>query len=151
MTQDVLVTISGLHISEAADSTDEANEPIEIITPAKYYQKNGKHYILYEEMVEGFSGVIKNKVKITGDSVFEIIKTGITNSHMVFENGKSHVTFYETPYGRMHVEMHTRNLDICVKEDEIDVDVDYSLDINCEPAAECRIVMNIRSKNKDGR
>lgn len=146
MTQDVLVTISGLHMMEEMDISNEENEPIEIITPAKYYEKNGKHYILYDEVVEGFSGVIKNKVKITGNSVLEIIKTGITNAHMVFENGKSNVTFYDTPYGRMHVEMHTRKLDIKVEEKFIDIDVDYTLDINNEPAAECRIIMNIKPK-----
>lgn len=146
MTQDVLVTISGLHVMEAVDVDGEENAPIEIITPAKYFEKNGKEYILYEEVVEGFSGTIKNKVKITGDSMLEIIKTGVTNSHMVFENGKSNVTFYDTPYGRMHVEIHTRSLDIKKSEDMIDIDVDYTLDINCEPAAECRIIMNIKSK-----
>lgn len=150
MTQDVLVTISGVHVEVTEDALNEENEPIEIITPAKYYEKNGKHYILYDEVVEGFSGVIKNKVKITGDSVLEIIKTGITNSHMIFENGKSHLTFYDTPYGRMHVEMYTRNVDIRVKEDAIDIDVDYTMDINCEPAAECRILMNIKSKKREG-
>lgn len=150
MTQDVLVTISGVHVEVAEDALNEENEPIEIITPAKYYEKNGKHYILYDEVVEGFSGAIKNKVKITGDSVLEIIKTGITNSHMIFENGKSHLTFYDTPYGRMHVEMHTRNVDIQVTADAIDIDVDYTMDINCEPAAECRILMNIKSKKREG-
>ena len=147
MTQDVLVTISGLHVMEAVDVNSEENEPIEIISPGKYYEKNGKHYILYDEVMEGFSGMIKNKVKITGNSKLEIIKSGLTSSHMVFENGKSNVTFYETPFGRMHVEMHTRYLDILIKEDVIDIDVDYALDINGEPAAECRIVMNIKSKN----
>lgn len=142
MTQDVLVTISGLHLAEEM----EPGEPIEVITPAKYYYKNGKHYIIYDEMMEGFSEPVKNKVKITGDSSLEIIKSGLTTAHMVFENGKSHVTYYETPFGKMHTEMHTRHLEIKVKEEELDIDVDYRLDVNGEPAADCRIIMNIKSK-----
>lgn len=148
MTQDVLVTISGLQAMENEEFSNEENEPIEIISPAKYYNKNGKHYILYDEVMEGFSGVIKNKIKITGDSTVEIIKSGLTNSHMVFENGKSNVTYYSTPFGQMHMEMHTRNLEVGITEDRIDIDVDYRLDVNGEPAADCRIVMNIKSKNK---
>lgn len=54
MTQDVLLTISGLHDMAFADPEEnEENEPIEVITPASYYWKNGKHYILYDEVMEG--------------------------------------------------------------------------------------------------
>lgn len=56
MTQDVLLTISGLHDMAFADPEEnEENEPIEVITPASYYWKNGKHYILYDEVMEGDS------------------------------------------------------------------------------------------------
>ena len=65
MTQDVLLTISGLHDMVFADPEEnEENEPIEVITPASYYWKNGKHYILYDEVMEGIPGVVKNKIKI---------------------------------------------------------------------------------------
>ncbi len=86
MTQDVLLTISGLHDMAFADPEEnEENEPIEVITPASYYWKNGKHYILYDEVMEGIPGVVKNKIKITGEDSMEIMKSGITNAHMVFE------------------------------------------------------------------
>ena len=45
MTKDVILTISGLH-SETFAGQDEENDPIEVITPAAYYFKNGKHYIV---------------------------------------------------------------------------------------------------------
>lgn len=148
MTQDVLLTISGLHQSEDAMEQTGDMEPIEVITPAKYFLKNGKHYILYDEVVEGVPGVIKNKIKIDGDSHLEIIKTGITNSHMVFETGKTYASSYATPFGMMAVETKTRALNVCVEEDKIVVDTDYTLFVNEEVAAECRIVMTITSKNK---
>ena len=63
MTQDVLLTISGLHDMVFANPEEnEENEPIEVITPASYYWKNGKHYILYDEVMEGIPGVVKNKM-----------------------------------------------------------------------------------------
>ena len=63
MTQDVLLTISGLHEMGDLNMESEDDEVLETITPAKYYLKNGKHYILYDEVVEGISGIIKNKIK----------------------------------------------------------------------------------------
>ncbi|MDY5846577.1 MAG: DUF1934 domain-containing protein [Bariatricus sp.] len=147
MTQDVLLTISGLHQMEAMENGDEENEPIEVITPASYYLKNDKHYIIYDEVVEGMPGVIKNKVKIIGNDTLEIMKSGITNAHMVFEKNKMNVTYYETPYGQMQVGVHTRDVDINVTEDLIQVEVEYGLDINHEAMADCRISMNIQPKH----
>jgi len=147
MTQDVLLTISGLHTMEAMEDGEEGNEPIEVITPASYYWKNGKHFILFDELVEGIPGVTKNKIKITGDTALEIMKSGITNAHMVFEKNKSNLTFYDTPFGQIEVGIHTRDMCVDVREDRIDVNVEYGLDVNHEAMADCRITMNIRPKH----
>ena len=66
MTKDVLVSISGLH-TDVMQEAEEENEAIEVVNPANYYFRNGKHYIVYDEPVEGVSGTIKNKLKITED------------------------------------------------------------------------------------
>ena len=62
MTKNVLVTISGLHYDDSVmmvqeENSNEANS-IEVTTPATYYLKNGKHYIVYDEVVEGIPGTI---------------------------------------------------------------------------------------------
>ena len=49
MTKDVIVSISGLQMPAEGEA-----EPVEVITVGDYYQKNGKHYVLYEEVNEGF-------------------------------------------------------------------------------------------------
>ena len=147
MTQDVLLTISGLHDMVFANSEEnEENEPIEVITPASYYWKNGKHYILYDEVMEGIPGVVKNKIKITGEDSMEIMKSGITNAHMVFEKNQMNATYYDTPYGQLHVGIHTRKLDVNVDDERIDIAVEYGLDVNHEATADCRIAMSIRPK-----
>lgn len=130
------------------EEIEQDNEAIEVITPASYYFKNGKHYILYEEPVEGMNGVIKNRIKITGDSAVEVTKSGITNTHMVFENNKTNVTYYHTPYGEMHIGIHTRSMKVQVKEDLITLDVEYGLDVNHEALADCRIAMKIQPKSR---
>ena len=70
MTKDVLITISGIQM------IDEEDSDVEMIVRGDYYQKNGKHYILYEEMMEGFTGKVKNVIKIS-PSGMDIIKKGI--------------------------------------------------------------------------
>lgn len=141
MTKEVLISISGLHFDMEGNA--EEGEPVEIITPASYYLKNGKHYILYDEVVEGVPGVIKNTVKITGDSSFEIRKSGIANAHMVFEKNRMNMTAYNTPFGEMMIGIHTRDIETTVAEDEISVGITYSLDVNNEPLSDCEIKVKI--------
>lgn len=149
MTKDVLVSISGMHdeLAEVAEIETEEAEAIEVITPANYYFRNQKHYIVYDEAVEGTTEVIKNRIKITGTDCVEIMKSGLSNSHMVFERNKKNETFYRTPYGQMLVGVNTKNMEINVSEDNIDILIDYQLDVNHEPMADCKIKMNITSKN----
>ena len=116
MTKDVLISISGLHFDMEGDNGN--GEPVEIITPASYYLKNGKHYVLYDEVVEGVPGKIKNTIKITDSDMFEIRKSGIANTHMVFERGKMNMTSYETPFGEMTVGIHTRNITTEVEQEK---------------------------------
>ena len=141
MTKDVLISISGLHFDMEGDNGN--GEPVEIITPASYYLKNGKHYVLYDEVVEGVPGKIKNTIKITDSDMFEIRKSGIANTHMVFERGKMNMTSYETPFGEMMVGIHTRNITTEVEQEKIDVHITYALDVNNEPLADCEIDVKI--------
>ena len=85
MTKDVLLTISGLHYSNypGEEEEDEDNEPIEVITPAMYYLKNGKHYVVYDEVLEGLPGITKNKIRIAGNNLLEIKKSGHTDRKSV--------------------------------------------------------------------
>ena len=153
MTKDVLVSISGHHIDIMAEPDDKiealesGEDAIEVVTPASYYCRGGKHYILYDEVLEGMAGTIKNRIKITGTDSMEIVKSGLSSSHMIFEKNRKNLTYYRTPYGQMLVGVNTRNMEVSVEDDRINVQVDYELDVNHEPLADCKIKLDIVSKN----
>lgn len=149
MTKDVIVSISGKHIDIMEDPTagyETGDDSVEVVTPASYYCKNGKHYIIYEEILEGMAGTIRNKIKITGNDVVEIMKSGAANSHMIFQKNHKNQTFYRTPYGQMLIGVNTKNMEVEVEQDKINVSLDYELDVNHEPLADCRIRMGVVSK-----
>ena len=146
MTKDVLVSITGAH--NALDLPEDENEPIEVITPGSYYCKNGKHYILFDEIMDGPGDLVHSRVKITGDHMLEISKTGAANTHMVFERHKKNMTYYSTMCGQMLVGIDTQTMDIAVEEDAIRILVNYQLDINQEPLADCRLQMQVMTKEK---
>lgn len=147
MTKDVIIAISGFQESVINGQPEEMDEDIEVIMPATYYFKNGKHYILYDEVVEGVPEDIKNRLKITGDHQVEMLKTGATNTHMVFERYRHTQTQYATPFGQMLVSIYTTQMDIKVEENEINVVIKYKLDIEHEPYADCIIKINVFAKD----
>ncbi|MBO5303042.1 MAG: DUF1934 domain-containing protein [Lachnospiraceae bacterium] len=142
MTKEVLVSICGLQMM----ANDENSEPVEVITAGDYYKKNDKHYVIYDEVVEGFEGTTKNIIKLHDDCV-DITKRGITNVHMVFEKNKKNVTCYQTPFGNMMVGIDAKDIEIKEDEKDISVQIKYALELNYEHLADCTIKMAIQAKD----
>ena len=138
MTKDVLITIRGVH------TLDHEDNDVEMIVRGDYYQKNGTHYILYEEILEGAEERVKNVIKISPSSM-DIIKKGVTNSRMLFEKNKKNLSCYSTPVGNLVIGIQANHFYVEEQENSIKVNVDYSLDINYEHMSDCRICVDVQS------
>ncbi|MCI8417140.1 MAG: DUF1934 domain-containing protein [Lachnospiraceae bacterium] len=141
MTKRVLLSISGLQYLEG-----EKNEPMEVLTMADYYQRNGTHYLLYEEPVEGTSEVIRNTLKIKKDCV-EVQKKGPIQVRMVFEQWKKQMTQYETPFGSIPIGIQAGKVDITESEYDIHVELNYVLELNEEYLADSSVILHVKSKD----
>ena len=140
MTKEVLITICGL---QAGPDTD--GEPIEMITTGEYFYKNNKHYIIYEEAMEGETRTNKNRIKLS-DKTMELHKSGMVSVKMLFEENKKNVTQYYTPYGALTMGIDTKKIEVTESEHEMHIAVDYVLEMNEEFVANCNITINVRSK-----
>ena len=137
MTKDILIHISGLQMEL------EEKEPVEMMTTGAYYWKNGKQYILYNE-IEDNHQVVRNLLKI-GPKTVEISKKGGSNSHMIFEKGKENLSYYDTPAGSLLLGVSTSDIRWMEKEDHMKLQVDYDLSINADHISKCKIDVNIKS------
>ena len=97
--------------------------------------------------MEGFEGSIKNVIKLKGNTL-DLTKKGLVNVHMIFEENKKNMTSYSTPFGDILVGIDTHRIGVSEKEGKINVEVDYSLEMNYEHLAECKITVDIRSKEE---
>ena len=140
MTKDVLVSIRGLQFAGG-----EENDPVEVISSGTYYKKNGKHYILYDEVMEGVAEPTRNVIKI-GESCLDITKRGAVNVHMMFEQDKKNVTYYYTPYGSLLIGIDATRIDVKEQEQDLSVTVEYGLDVNYEHVSDCTIEMRVKNK-----
>lgn len=140
MTKDVIVTICGLQNGPETDG-----EPIEMIVAGEYFYKNNKHYILYDEVMEGESQITKNRIKVSKGQM-ELIKSGAVNVHMSFEENVKHVSNYNTPYGTLAMGIDAKKVEIKEAEHEMDIFAEYAMEMNYEFVADCTISINIKSK-----
>lgn len=138
MTKDILVSVAGIQFE-----IDE-EEVIEVITSGNYYCKSGKHYILYEEQDEQ-QGVTKNRIKIEPNRV-EMKKNGAITTNMIFEEGKENITYYNTGFGTLLVQVKTSSIIFLEQEDFIYVKILYSMDVNYAHVSDCRVEIKVRAK-----
>lgn len=146
MTKDVLISISGLQMAASGVESND-DEPIEIISAGTYYFKDGTHYIFFEEVGEGLLGVTKTQIRLKGRESLEVMKKGISNTHMIFEKNKNNRCYYQTPYGALNLGICTSEIMVDETEDNINIKAEYALDVNYEPLTECTIRINIKPKD----
>ena len=121
MTKDIILTISGLH-----KTNGEADEPVEIMSPGQYYFKNGKHYVLFEEMMEGVDGVVKSTLKFTEEKV-ELLRNGAATTRMIFQKQQEHMVVYQTPMGPLSISLYTDDIISELNEEQMNLEIHYSL------------------------
>ena len=143
MEKEVLLALKGLQFA----MDEEGAQALETITPAEYYKKNDSHYIIYDEVTEGFQDTTKNIIKFTG-SQMEVTKKGLVNVHMIFEQNKKNMTSYATPFGNILIGIDTDAVKIEEGKDAIKVNVEYSLEANYEHMADCKVEMKIRPREE---
>ena len=74
----VIVKVKGLQIVE------ETGDSVETVTPGKYYTRNNKHYVTYEDIDDETGVKTKNIIKFN-DSFAEVKRSGFMSGKMIFE------------------------------------------------------------------
>ena len=135
MNKEVRITIEGTQLGAGEDA---------IITTCDglYYCRKGSHYVLYEEPTE--SGITKNKIKIVSGYI-TVKKEGGRKALMEFNTAEATLINYQTPFGSLVFDVHTTELDLKVKEEEIRVDLRYTLSENGEQISKNRLKIKITS------
>ena len=65
MERNVYISIKGMHSAERDDDYSE----VEVVAQGKYYERNGKYYISYEESRQNDGKAGRATVKVDEDSV----------------------------------------------------------------------------------
>lgn len=146
MTEDILISVKGLHTLDTEQEEAQEDE-LEMTMPGKYYFRNGKHYVLFEETDEESQTIVKNRFKLSDDRL-EITKKGQTNTNMTFQRGKKCMSLYGTPFGEVQLGIEVTEMELQEGEDQIEMNVAYALEMNEEHVSDARIRLRIMERNK---
>ena len=95
-----------------------------------------------ETELTGLEGTT-TRLHIKGGQV-TLLREGSINSQMVFEEGRRHLSMYETPYGALSVGINTRRMRSTVGEAGGDLEIDYAIEIDNLIAGQNLFRMNVK-------
>lgn len=126
---------------------DHEESVIESSSFGKYHAFPNMQSILYEEnsLDENNKNIVisKNIMKIQKDR-FTIIKKGMIKTEMVFQTGAIYTGLYQTPYGVFDMAIHTKNLHILLGEEQINISIDYVLELNGQHISDSHMSIQIQ-------
>ena len=118
MGEKVTVTVTGTQTDVTPAVT------VETVEQGEHHKKGDTTYILYQQEEDGQK--VHHKIKIKGNIV-ELHRSGDSRSRMVFEEGRSYVSPYETAGLHLMMEMRTEKVEIEEQEDRTRIRLEYEL------------------------
>ena len=141
MENNVIISIQGRQSFE-----DQEPEVIELVTEGQLSQDGEDGYTLsYQESeLTGLEGTLTT-FQVEPNRV-TLLRVGEVNSQMVFEEGRRHLSMYNTPYGALAVGISTRKMKAHLSEAGGSIEIDYALEIDHAVAGENLFKIDIRKK-----
>lgn len=140
MTDNVIISIKGRQLY-AESSPDE----MELVTSGTLKRDGAGGYIVSyaETELTGLEGTT-TRLHVDGGRV-TLLREGNVNSQMVFEEGRRHLSMYETPYGALSIGVNTRRMRSTLGEAGGDLEIDYAIEIDNLIAGQNLFRMNVRA------
>ena len=142
MEKDVIISIKGVQQFENAEE-----DSMELVTAGRLEREGNSYTLSYQESeITGLEGTLTT-FQIEPERV-TLMRVGEFNSQMVFQEGRRHMSMYNTPYGAMTIGVNTRRLQAQLTDRGGDIEIDYAIEIDHNVAG--RNMFQIRVKEADG-
>ncbi|MEA4934865.1 MAG: DUF1934 domain-containing protein [Lawsonibacter sp.] len=142
MEKDVIISIKGMQKYEDSDP-----DTIELVTEGRLMRDDSGYTLTYQESeLTGLEGTLTT-IQVEGEQV-TLLRVGEVNAQMVFQEGRRHLSMYNTPYGAMAVGVNTRHLLANLDDRGGDIEIDYAIEIDHMIAG--RNLFQIKVKETDG-
>ena len=140
MEKEVIISIKGMQKYENAEP-----DTIELVTGGRL-ERDGESFTLsyQESAVTGMDGTLTT-FQIEPERV-TLLRVGEYTSQMVFQEGRRHMSMYNTPYGAMTIGVNTRHLLAELDDQGGEIEIDYAIEIDHAVAGENVFHIDVREK-----
>ena len=141
MENNVIISIQGKQSFQAQE-----DDTIELVTEGCLEPDGDEGYTLtyQESQLTGLEGTLTT-FQIEPDRV-TLLRVGEVNSQMVFEEGRRHLSMYDTPYGALSVGVNTRRMRCRMGEHGGNIEIDYAIEIDHAVAGQNQFQIDVREK-----
>ena len=140
MEKDVIISIKGTQKYENADP-----DVIELVTEGRLEREGSSYTLSYQESeLTGLEGTLTT-FQIERDRV-TLLRVREVNSQMVFEEGRRHLSMYDTPYGALSVGINTRKMRAELDARGGSIEIDYAIEIDHALAGQNLFRIHVREK-----
>lgn len=144
MEKEVVISIKGIQEFENAPP-----DTMELVTQGWLHRDEGGYTLSYQESeVTGLEGTLTT-FQVEPERV-TLMRMGGFNSQMVFEEGRRHLSLYETPYGSMTIGVNTRHLLAELDENGGEIEIDYAIEIDHTVAGRNIFQINVKEAGEWG-
>lgn len=138
MQKNVVISVKGMQKYD-----DMKSDTVELVTEGQLQRENNVYILTYlESELTGMDGT-QTTITVQGDQV-TLVRAGQFNSQMVFQEGRRHLSMYNTPYGALAIGVNTRHLLVDLTDEGGDIEVDYTVEVEHAVAGRNIFQMNIK-------
>lgn len=143
MEKQVLLSIRGQQIFEGVQEP----EVTELMTEGTMStDENSNVTLVYQESeLTGLEGT-QTTIQVEPESV-TILREGQVNSQMVFQQGRRHLSLYNTPYGALTMGVSTRRMKVDLDETGGSIEIDYAIEIDHAVAGQNLFQIYVKTRN----
>lgn len=143
MENNVIISIRGV---QSAPNMEE--ETIELVTEGRLETDGDAGFTLsYQESeLTGMEGTLTT-FQIEKDRI-TLMRMGEYNSQMVFEQGRRHLSMYNTPYGALAIGVNTQKMHAAMDAAGGEIEISYAIEIDHAVAGENLFHINVREKGR---
>lgn len=141
MDKSVIISIKGKQSYENVE-----DETIELVTEGLLAKEGeGAYTLSYQESeLTGLEGTLTT-FQIE-DGRITLMRHGEVNSQMVFEEGRRHLSMYNTPYGALSVGIKTHRMDCRMDDHGGSIEINYAIEIEHAVAGQNLFQIQVREK-----
>ncbi len=141
MEKSVIISVKGKQSFAGED-----DETVELVTEGRLTQAGeGEYTLSYQESeLTGLEGTLTT-FQVEGERV-TLLREGEVNSQMVFEEGRRHLSMYDTPYGALTIGINTRRLRTSLGERGGNIEIEYAIEIDHSLAGQNFFQIDVKEK-----